>query len=147
MALVSILCVGLGVAVGYRLYSTWREREPLLALGPLHRVLANKYYMDDFYMKYIVKPIQLQLSSAVNVFNTKVLDGIVHSFAYAARGLARLVEVFDRRAVDGAVNGIAQAAGTTGGMLKYLQSGNIQRYAVSLFVGVAILAVLILKVQ
>ena len=147
MALMSMLGVGLGIAVGYRLYAIWREREPLLALGPTYKILSSKYYIDDFYMKYLVKPIQRRLSAAVDVFNRRVLDGIVHSFAYGALGFAWLVEAFDRRAVDGAVNGLAQAAGTTGGMLKYLQSGNIQRYAVSLFVGVAILAVLILKVR
>ncbi len=147
MALVSIVGVGLGIAIGYRFYSTWREREPPLALGPVHRILVNKYYMDDFYMKFVVKPVQRDLSAGVNLFNRYVLDGIVHAFAYLARGLARLVEVFDRRAVDGAVNGLAQAAGTTGGMLKYLQSGNIQRYAISLFAGVAILAVLILEIR
>lgn len=147
MALVSVLGVGLGIAAGYRMYATWREREPLLALGPVYGVLVNRYYLDDFYMKYLVKPIQRDLSSAVDTFNRRVLDGIVHSFAYLARALAWLVEIFDRRAVDGAVNGLAQAAGTTGGLLKYLQSGNIQRYAASLFAGVAILAVLILKIR
>ena len=47
--------------------------------------------------------------------------------------------------VDGAVNGVAFSAGATGGLLRYLQSGNVQRYAVFLFVGVAIMAIVITR--
>ena len=43
---------------------------------------------------------------------------------------------FDRNVIDGAVNGVANIAGFTGGILRYIQSGNVQRYAAFLFTGV-----------
>ena len=43
--------------------------------------------------------------------------------------------------VDGAVNGVGNGARVTGGLLRYLQSGSVQRYAALLIVGVIILAI------
>ncbi|MGQ0669459.1 MAG: NADH-quinone oxidoreductase subunit L [Actinomycetota bacterium] len=132
----------LGLAVGYRLYSRWREWEPLRALGPAYTLLEHKYYLDDIYLRGIVRPIQYRLSAAANWFNTNVLDGIVHAFAMAARGLSRVVDVVDRKGIDGAVNGVGRTAGFSGGILRYIQSGNVQRYAAFLFAGVVLLAII-----
>jgi NADH-quinone oxidoreductase subunit L len=140
-AAVSIVGAGLGLAAGYSLYNRWREREPLRALGPAYTLLENKYFLDDIYLKGIVRPIQYKLSAGANWFNQNVLDGVVHSFAWTAKALAKGVEVFDRRGIDGAVNGVAQTAGFVGGILRYVQSGNVQRYAAYLFAGVILLAI------
>jgi len=48
--------------------------------------------------------------------------------------------------IDGAVNGIAQTAGFTGGILRYIQSGNVQRYAAFLFAGVVVMAIVITRI-
>ena len=53
---------------------------------------------------------------------------------------------FDQKVIDGAVNGLANLAGFTGGLLRYIQSGNVQRYAVFLFAGVVVLAVIFTKI-
>jgi NADH-quinone oxidoreductase subunit L len=145
LALFSVAGVALGAFIGYRLYSKWRERDPLRALGPLYTLLENKYYMDDFYMKGIVKPIQYRLSAFTNWTNQRLLDGVVNGAGRLARVLAVITEAVDRRGVDGAVNGIANATGTTGGLLKYVQSGNIQRYLALLFAGIVILTILIVR--
>ena len=139
-AAISIVGALLGLAAGYRLYARWRERDPLRALGPAYVLLENKYFLDDIYLRGIVRPIQYRVSAWANGFNEVVLDGVVHSFAYLARGLSILVDFLDRRAVDGAVNGVAQVTGESGGLLRYIQSGNVQRYAAFLFIGVAVLA-------
>ena len=138
-AAISIVGALLGLAAGYRLYARWRERDPLRALGPAYVLLENKYFLDDIYLRGIVRPIQYRVSAWANGFNEVVLDGVVHSFAYLARGLSILVDFLDRRAVDGAVNGVAQLTGESGGLLRYIQSGNVQRYAAFLFIGVAVL--------
>jgi NADH-quinone oxidoreductase subunit L len=84
----------------------------------------------------------------VNWFNTYVLDGVVNGAAWVTRvTLAGLVSWFDRRVIDGAVNGVGEVTGETGGLLKYLQSGNVQRYAIFLFGGVLLLALLIVNVK
>jgi NADH-quinone oxidoreductase subunit L len=66
--------------------------------------------------------------------------------AALARGLSKLVMAFDRHVIDGAVNGVGNAARGSGGLLRYLQSGNVQRYAVFLFAGVIALAIVFTRV-
>jgi NADH-quinone oxidoreductase subunit L len=113
-AAVSLVGALLGIAVGYRLYARWRERDPLTQLGPAYTFIERKYYLDDVYLRGVVRPIQYQ----------------------AAAG----IDAVDRRVVDGAVNGVGLGARTAGGVLRYLQSGSVQRYAAILVVGVIILA-------
>jgi NADH-quinone oxidoreductase subunit L len=54
--------------------------------------------------------------------------------------------VFDRRVIDGAVNGVGNTAREAGGILRYIQSGNVQRYAVFLFVGVLAAAIVFIRI-
>ncbi len=145
-AAVSILGALGGIFVGYRLYVGWRERDPLRRLGPVYTLLERKYYLDDIYLRGIVRPVQYSISSAVYWTNQHLLDGIVNAAAWVTRRLGLGVDRVDRRAVDGAVNGVAIGTGFSGGLLKYIQSGNVQRYAVFLFVGVAVLAIAITRV-
>ncbi len=145
-AAISILGALAGVAVGYRLYARWRPREPLLALGPAYTLIENRYYLDHIYMKGIIRPIQYRVSAAVNWTNRYILDGLVHSFAAVTRLSARATDAVDRHVVDGAVNRMAIGTGWTGGLLRYIQSGNVQRYAILLFAGVAILVVVFARV-
>ena len=97
-------------------------------------------------MSYIVLPIRDRLSSAVYWFDRNVLDGVVNGWAALARALSQVVAWFDRRVIDGAVNGAAGTAGFTGGILRYVQSGNVQRYAAFLFTGVVILAIVVTRI-
>ena len=109
-AAVSIVGALAGLAVGYRLYSRWQEREPLMRLGPAYTFVERKYLLDDLYLRGIVKPIQYPL--------------------------AHDVDTVDRTVVDGAVNGAGALARGLGAGLKYLQSGSVQRYAALLVLGV-----------
>jgi NADH-quinone oxidoreductase subunit L len=77
----------------------------------LHRLLLNKYYVDELYDATIVQPIK----------------------AASTEGLWRW---FDVRVIDGAVNGTASIVDGSAGVLRRLQSGSVRAYAGSLFVGV-----------
>ncbi|MGH2573458.1 MAG: NADH-quinone oxidoreductase subunit L [Actinomycetota bacterium] len=144
-AAISILGALAGIAAGYGLYARWRERDPLRTLGPAYTLVERKYFLDDIYLRGVVRPVQYGLSSAVYWTNQRILDGAVNAAGWLARKLSLAIDHVDRRAVDGAVNGVAFSTGRTGGLLKYIQSGNVQRYAVFLFVGVAILAIAITR--
>jgi NADH-quinone oxidoreductase subunit L len=144
-AAVSILGALAGIAVGYRLYARWRDRDPLRRLGPAYTLLERKYYLDDLYLRGVVRPIQYRLSAAVYWTNQRILDGAVNGAGWLARKLGLGVDVLDRKGVDGAVNGVGQITRGSGGLLRYIQSGNVQRYAVFLFVGVAVLAIAITR--
>jgi NADH-quinone oxidoreductase subunit L len=143
---VSIAAIGIGVAAYF-----WFQREELGALRGLtqrnalaragYRLLERKLYLDDLYEKVIVGGIKGPVARATYWFDQRVIDGAVNG---VARGVARLgrvaYDVVDQRVVDGAVNGIAEAAGETGGLLRYVQSGRVQRYALTLFAAVAALS-------
>jgi NADH-quinone oxidoreductase subunit L len=142
IALVSTLAAGLGILAGYRLYRRYREPDPLQSLGPAYALVSNKYYLDDVYWKGVIRPVRDDLSAGVSFTDRRIVDGIVNGAAVLVRGVAGAVRWFDDRVVDGAVNGIANTAGFTGGILRYIQSGNVQRYAAFLFTGIVVLAII-----
>jgi NADH-quinone oxidoreductase subunit L len=134
------------IFVAYVLYGQRaRERDPILSF-PGYSLLEHKYYLDDLYMNGIVYPIRDRVSAGVYWVNQNVLDGIVNGTAALTRGLSRLVILFDRKVIDGAVNGVGNTARESGGILRYIQSGNVQRYAVFLFAGVMALAIVFTRV-
>ena len=138
----------LGIAGGWSLYRERREVDPMQrALGPAWNVLQRRYYIDDLYMAGIVRPIRDPMAGAVNWTNQKVIDGVVNGMATLARGLAWLVMWFERNVIDAIANGLGGLTGTSGGLLKYLQSGNVQWYAVVLFVGVIAITLIFVNVR
>jgi len=143
----TVMAVG-GILVGYRMYRERKAVDPMeTALGPVWKVLLNRYYIDAFYMRWIVYPIRDTWSAGVYWFNQHILDAIVNGAAALARGLSKLVSWFDRNVIDGFLNGAAGITGETGGLLKYLQSGNVQWYAVGLFTGVITLTVFFIRLS
>ncbi len=146
VAFTGTLVALVGAAAGYMLYREHKERDPLRAMGPLWNVLENRYYIDAFYMKGIIYPVRDKLSAAVYWTNQNILDGMVNGGAALARGLSHVVMAFDRYVIDGIVNGAGTIAGATGGLLKHLQSGNVQRYAAFLFAGVIALVIVFTRI-
>jgi NADH-quinone oxidoreductase subunit L len=85
-------------------------------LAPIHRLLLNKYYVDEFYDAAIVQPIHVVSREAL------------------WRG-------FDVKVIDGAVNGAGAIVDSSASLLRRLQTGSVRTYAGSIFAGVvAILA-------
>jgi NADH-quinone oxidoreductase subunit L len=146
LAGLSVALAVAGIAAGWLLYRRVRREDPLRRLGPLYTFLERKYYLDDIYLRGIIRPVQYGLARAVYWTNQKLLDGVVNGFGKLTRLLGRATDATDRNLVDGAVNRVAIGAGWTGGLLRYVQSGNVQRYAVLLFAGVVILAVVFTRV-
>jgi NADH-quinone oxidoreductase subunit L len=146
IAIASVAAAVVGVGAGYLLYRRQRDPDPTLELGPVSTVLVNKYYLDDVYLRGIVFPIRDRVSAGVYWFNQHVLDGVVNGSATLTRGLARAVGWFDRTVIDGAVNGAGQTAGGFSAVLKLIQSGNVQWYAVALFVGVVALTIVFVRI-
>ena len=141
----SVAAIG-GFVLGFLMYSERRAKDPLREpLGPLWTVFQNRYYIDAFYMRAIVYPIRDTVSAAVYWFNQNVLDALVNGAAQGTRAVSRLVSWFDRNVIDGFVNGVGESAGEAGGLLRYIQSGNVQWYAVGLFVGVIVLTIVFIK--
>jgi NADH-quinone oxidoreductase subunit L len=146
VALLSVGAAVLGLLGGWAVYRHWRERDPIAALGPVYTLLSKKYYLDEIYWRGVIRPVRDNVAAFVYWTNQNVFDGAVNGAAWVARLFSRGVMTFDEEVIDGAVNGLGQTVGFTGGLLRYLQSGNVQRYAAFLFAGVVILAVIFTRI-
>jgi NADH-quinone oxidoreductase subunit L len=135
----SIAIAVLAIWLGWQLWerNRWQYR---ITDGPFawaYRFVENKYYLDDLYLNYIVRPVQYSWAKAAYWTNQNILDGAVNGVAKGTVALASGTYVFDQQVVDYAINGAAGITGWTGGLLRYVQSGNVQRYAAILFLSVA----------
>ena len=141
--LLPILSVGIAVAgvfLGWRLFAQNRWRTDIVRspFGWTYNLVQNKYYMDDFYLGGIVRPIQYRWSKAAYWFNQHVLDWVVDGSARGSLAASRGAYGIDQHVVDFAVNGVAGITGWSGGLLRYVQTGHVQRYAAVLFAAVAL---------
>jgi NADH-quinone oxidoreductase subunit L len=116
----------------------WRFDFRSTSFGWLYGFTENKYYLDDLYLGGIVRPIQYPLAAATYWANQHILDGIVDGTARGVLGTASGTYRADLGIVDKGVNGAAGLTNFSGGLLRYIQSGNVQRYAAVLFAGVAV---------
>ncbi len=78
-------------------------------LGPLQTFFANRCYIDQLYTGLIVRPLE---------------------------GLALVAALFDRHVIDGLVNTVARLPVALGGIVRRLQGGLLQRYALAGVMGV-----------
>jgi NADH-quinone oxidoreductase subunit L len=129
------------IAIGWMLFQRGRPRFDILAspFGGLYRFVENKYYLDDLYLKGVVRPIQYPLAAATYWTSQHILDGIVNGTATGTVATSKVTyNQIDQQVVDFAVNGAAGITGWSGGILRYVQTGNVQRYAAVLFAAVAL---------
>ena len=121
-----------------------RERNKVAHAG--YTFLMNKYYLDVLYENVIVASIkgghrQRRRTGSTSTSSTRSSTApgkgarVAGKFTY---------EKLDQKGVDGAVNGVAEITGESGGLLRYLQSGRVQRYALLLFGAVGLLSLFLL---
>jgi NADH-quinone oxidoreductase subunit L len=141
----TLAVAGAAIGLGWLLFYRGRLRLDILAspLAPLYRFVENKYYLDDLYLKGIVGPIQYPVARAMYWIDQHVLDGVVNGSATGTVATSKVMyNQIDQHVVDFAVNGAAGLTGWSGGMLRYVQSGNVQRYAAVLFAAIAVFVAL-----
>jgi len=139
LAVLSVLIAlaGLGVAgvVYYwqRVPAGLRGATNRGALRGIKTLLIEKYYLDHLFVGGVVGFIKGPLARATYWTNQKIIDGIVNAVGYGTRVVGRFTyDVLDQKVVDGAVNGIGVAASETGGVLRLVQTGRVQFYALLL---------------
>ena len=93
----------LGRAVGLAQGEAWARRFPTV-----HRVLANKYYVDELYDATVVRGTWA-LARLLSRFDAAVIDGLVNFSRHFTVVTALLSGFFDRYVVDGLVNLVGYA--------------------------------------
>jgi len=112
----SVLAAIAGIAVAWLTYirRTISAEAVAARMGRAYGWMQNGYNVNELYWAVFVRPIG---------------------------GLAEwLAAVFDARVIDGAVNGVAILLGNLARRLRVWQSGYVRRYALSVMVGVVIVA-------
>ncbi len=131
-----------GIVIGYFLWfadkETQQERDKF-RIPVLYPLLEHKYYIDDFYMDGIVRPLRGPVARAVDWFNGHVIDLVVNGTGVLATKVAKAVYWFDQKGVDGAINTSAAAASGAGGVLRLLQTGRVQQYVFLIVAGTVVL--------
>jgi NADH-quinone oxidoreductase subunit L len=156
-ASLSLVIVFAGIAISWLISSRlFTKRDPRLVgltqrvklLGLGHKFLVNKYYLDAFYEKVIVRSIAYPIASAAYWFNQNVLDGILHGFANATRKLSGWVyKNIDQRVVDATVNNSAAFTKSVGTAAQPTQSGKVSQYGALLFSAAAVAALVLVIIN
>ena len=115
MGVSSAIAIG-GILLAAFIWLTRRSIADAMAhrFGGLHRLLLNKYYVDEVYDAAVVRPVH----------------------AVSEHGLWR---GFDIAVVDGAVNGTGALVATGAALLRRLQTGSVRAYAGSMLIGVVVI--------
>ncbi len=151
-AAISLAIATLGIGVAAYL---WFQREELGAFKGFtqrnkaahagYTFLENKLYLDALYEGVIVASIKGAVARASYWVNQNVIDAVINGAGRGAKAAGNFAyNTLDQKGVDGAVNGVAEITGESGGLLRYFQSGRIQRYALLMFAAVGLLSLAIL---
>ncbi len=113
----SVVIALIGIGIAYFLYLKNPALPKRLAeqFRGLYRLVSNKYYVDELY--------QILFVNSLKKFGMGLWKG------------------FDELIVDGTVNGIAYFIGWLSSVMRRMQTGFVQNYAVSMIVGGVILAI------
>jgi NADH-quinone oxidoreductase subunit L len=145
---VSVGIAGFGIWQATRFYlldPNWSIPKRLAeSLAPVHRVLTNKYYVDELYNATVIRGTIL-FATFLAMFDMYVIDGAVNLVRHATVFLfGHGSRLFDTYVVDGAVNGIASIAKSTSTLFRRMQSGVVQSYAMIMGAGIVLIAVIYL---
>jgi len=117
--------------LGWLVYRRAGTVDPLeRALGPVHTLLKNKYWVDEIYAVLFIRPARWLADVLVSDWiDRRGLDGILHGIARAGLWLGRLVrQGFDVPVVNGAGDGLANGTRSMGALLRRIQTGRVQDY-------------------
>lgn len=107
----------------------------------LYRTLVNKYYVDEFYLAFVVRPLMTVSRFLALFFDLWIVDGLVNGSAALMRLVSRASGLFDNRVVDGAVNGTGWSIRRVGTGLRLSQTGRIQSYLYLTLAAVAVVVI------
>ena len=136
MAFSVLLAVG-GIWFARRNYVQQPEKSEEMAasFAGAHRVLTNKYYVDELYDATVVRGTMGSAGGLWTV-DKRVVDGAVNGTGWTTIMGAWVSHVLDKYVVDGLVNLTAWVCGEASYVFRRVQTGLIQNYAFATLVGV-----------
>jgi NADH-quinone oxidoreductase subunit L len=147
----SVAIAALGIFVATRFYRAHPEIPERLSASwaGVHRVLLDKYYVDELYEALVVRGVALGGGQALFATDRFAVDGGdgevrpglgVNGIAWLCRDIvARLSNFWDKWVVDGLVNATAFVLDGLSYLIRAVQNGLVQSYALSMLIGVFLL--------
>jgi NADH-quinone oxidoreductase subunit L len=148
LMLASVAVAALGIFLAWRFYKvdgTWAVPNRLASrFAPVHRLLENKYWVDDLYHATVIRGT-LTLAYVLWWVDRWIVDGAVNGVRnLTVFGFGHGSSIFDKYVVDGAVNGVASGAKGGSMMFRRVQSGLVQNYALVMGGGIVLIALVYL---
>ncbi len=155
-----------GIVFGYLVYG-WHplksgQRDPLMRLGLIWKLLRNKYYMDEIYGLVVVQKegpagktgtadaVRVQAGWLIRfvgwcatvsfAFDKAIVDGLVNLAGLIGRVFGVVSRWVDETFVDGLVNAAGVVTDMVGDGLKLIQTGRVQNYLILAITGAVIFA-------
>jgi len=133
----SVLVGLIGIFVAYRFYVRAPEIAENLARrwSGAHRVLSNKYYVDELYGATVVAGT-MGSAKGLWTFDAEVVDGAVNGSGWLTLFSAWFSHLIDKYIVYGLVNLVGAVLEKSSFVLRRLQTGLVQNYALVMLFGV-----------
>jgi NADH-quinone oxidoreductase subunit L len=120
---VSLITAVAGALVAWLMYGRGQVDASKIgvATNPIHKLILNKYYVDEIYDALFVRPLYRLFLWCAQVFDVKVIDGLV--------------------------NGVASAVVAWALALRRLQTGFVMNYALGMLLGAVALVAFLLAAR
>jgi NADH-quinone oxidoreductase subunit L len=127
----------IGIMTAYRFYVRSPEIADNLARrwSGAHRVLSNKYYVDEIYGATVVDGT-IASARGLWTFDRMVVDGAVNGSGWLTVFSAWFSHLIDKYIVDGLVNLVGAVLEESSFLVRRFQTGLIQNYALVMLFGV-----------
>ncbi len=131
---ISVLLALMGILLSYLMYQKKTIPKDWLYkyVKPYYTTLKNKYYIDEFYSKVIIRP-GIKFANLINWFDKNIIDGFINIIGKATVIISKGIHLFDLGVIDGFVNWTANETYNSGKRLRKLQTGNVSAYAIIMF--------------
>ena len=140
IAAVSVVVALIGIYIAYSTYYLKSDRADRVSaqFKGLYTALANKWYVDEIYDAVFVNRAK-DLGTGLWSFDASVVDGVVNGAASGTLQSAQGSSWWDRWIVDGLVRFVGGFLRTFSSLLRLVQTGYAQNYALVMILGVLIL--------
>lgn len=128
-----------GIGLAYLIYykKAISAEKIVSRVRPIHKLLFNKYYFDEIYQAVIINPT-MSVARWMWNFDARIIDGAVNGTGWATIKWSDIKEWFDTWIIDGAVNGVGWLVQQLANLLRFMQTGKVQFYAMFILIFVVL---------
>ncbi|BCY16339.1 NADH-quinone oxidoreductase subunit L [Leptolinea sp. HRD-7] len=124
-----------GLYFGWLAYRNYKEGQvdPVEnALGPVHTLLKNKYYIDELYSFLFIRPARWVADVFTSIWmDNRVIDGALHGIGALVPAIGALLRNgFDKPVINAGVDNAGIKLIDLGQSTRRIQSGRVQQYLI-----------------